>query len=100
MSKRLELDAELKAFTDNLYYQPPSNIKLKYPCIIYNKNGIRTTYADDQIYKRHQQWQLMVIGTHPDDETAEQIMEHFEYCSINQYYTVDNLRHVTLTLFY
>lgn len=102
MDNRLLLHSELEELTDNLYHQPPSNIKLKYPCIIYSRGGKRDIYADDELYLTHRQWSIMVINEDPDEcsRIADVIHESFEYCSLNQYYTMDSLNHATLTLYY
>ena len=33
---RLDLQSYLKTLTANVYFQPPENVKLNYPCIIYD----------------------------------------------------------------
>lgn len=84
----------------NVYFQPPSDIKMNYPCIVYSKNGSRTFYGNDKRYFKKQQYQIMLIERNPDSPLADEIEKHFDNCSIGQYYTVDNLNHTTLTLFY
>lgn len=100
MGDRLELHNELLSFYPNVYFQPPSNIKMIYPCIVYNKTGRSRHFADDVIYLSQQEYQIMVIETNPDSAVADAIELHFQHCAINQYYTVDNLYHTTLNLYY
>lgn len=100
MASRLDLHSSLKKISDNVYFQPPANIKLTYPCIIYNKSGKSRRYSNDDIYYNRQKYQIMVIDVSPDSIVADKIEESFTYCSIDQYFTKDNLNHTTLTLFY
>lgn len=100
MGSRLELHKELLLFTRNLYFQPPSNIQLEYPCIIYHKGRISRSYGNNGIYLRRQQYTLTVIDRDPDSTTADSIEEVFEYCEVSDHYTKDNLNHTTLTLYY
>lgn len=100
MGSRLELHNELTQFFPNVYFQPPSNIQMTYPCIVYNKTGRNRHFGNDVIYLSQQGYKLMVIEYNPDSDVADRIESHFEYCGIDQYYTVDNLNHTTLSLYY
>jgi len=100
MGTRLELHDELLQFLPNVYFQPPSNITMIYPCIVYNKSGKNNSYGNDKVYLSKQGYQIMLIERNPDSPVADTIETHFQYCSIDQNYTVDNLNHTILTLFY
>lgn len=100
MSKRLELHAELLKFIPNVYFQPPSNIKMVYPCIVYNKTGRNRHFGNDVIYMSQQGYRITVIESNPDSEVAINIEEHFKHCGIEQHFTRDNLNHTTLLLYY
>lgn len=100
MKSRLELHAELVKFYPNAYYQPPSNIQMKYPCIVYNKSGKMKTFASDSIYRNMQEYSLTLIERDPDSTVADEIEKHFDYCSIVNYFTSDNLNHTNLSLYY
>ena len=100
MASRIELHTELKRFLNNVYFQPPSNITMTYPCIVYNKTGKSRQSANDGVYFINQEYQIMVIDKNPDSDVADRIEKHFQHCVISQYYTVDNLNHTTLNLFY
>lgn len=100
MGSRIALHNELLKFIPNVYFQPPSNIKMVYPCIVYNKTGKNRHFADNVVYLSQQGYRLMVIESDPDSVIADNIETHFKHCLIDQYYTVDNLNHTTLSLYY
>lgn len=100
MASRLELHAELLKFLPNVYFQPPSTITMTYPCIVYNKTSRMRHFANDVIYMSQQEYQITVIEKNPDSTVAESIEKGLPHCGINQYFTVDNLYHTTLNLFY
>lgn len=100
MGSRLDLHKELVKILPSAYFQPPSNIQLAYPCLIYNKTGKERKLANDGIYLSMQEYQIMVIDKNPDSSLADKIENTFQHCRIDRYYTVDNLNHTTLTLFY
>ncbi len=100
MASRLELHGKLLEFVSNAYFQPPSDIQLVYPCIIYNKTDKFKEFSNNGIYITLQEYNLTVIDEDPDSLIADDIESGLQYCSINQYYTADELNHITLTLYY
>lgn len=54
--RRSGLDALLRSIvkqrcgSENVYYQPPANLRMKYPCICYKLEKIRSPKADDRVY--------------------------------------------------
>lgn len=100
MVKRIELHNKLKTILPNVYFQPPSNVRLTYPCIVYHKSPPEVKMANDTIYNRTQEYQLTIIDQNPDSDTADRILGMFPYCTIGSYSIVDNLNHTTLNLYY
>lgn len=100
MGSRLDLHAELLPICPNVYFQPPSNITMKYPCIIYNKSDKMRLYGSNIVHHSKQEYKVLVIDKNPDSELANQVEQQLQYCVIDQYYTVDNLNHTALTLYY
>lgn len=102
MGKRLQLQAELIQVlgSNNVYFQSPETLKMKYPCIRYVKARPMADHADNMKYFNMNHYELTVIDTDPDTEIPDRIVEHFEYCSIDRYYTADNLTHCSLDLYY
>ena len=52
MSNRLELHEILCEVlgSRNTYFQPPESIKMNYPAIVYSRNNIDNTFADNDVY--------------------------------------------------
>ena len=102
MEKRLQLQSELEEIlgTDNVYFQPPENVKLTYPCIIYAKAAPRLQHADDHVYRYTQRYDVTVIYDDPDMELSKNLVLHFTKCSLDRSYTSDNLYHDAITLYF
>lgn len=100
MNDRLTLHSELLKFLPNVYFQPPANITMRYPAIVYNKTDKFRQFGNDGVYIRKQEYQLTVIENNPDSDVAEKIEDHFQYCVINQYLNADNLNQTHLKLYY
>lgn len=100
MGSRLELHDQLLSLCPNVYFQPPSNTSMKYPCIVYNKTNRMRLYGSDVIHFTKQEYRLTIIDKNPDSEIAETAEKTLQYCGIDQYYTIDNLNHTVVSLYY
>ena len=97
---RLELHSKLIEYTNNVYFQPPSNIRMSYPAIVYSKTPKFKEFGNDRVYIKKQGYQVTVMDKDPDSLIADDLEEDFQYCSISQYFTNDSIHHVTLELYY
>lgn len=101
MDRRLELQEKLESIlgSRNVYFQPPSNTKLSYPCIVYNRDDIDTKYANNTTYNIRVRYSLTLIGRSPESELIKEILK-LPYCSYDRFFTADTLNHDTFTLYY
>ena len=103
MGKRLELQTILESVlgSANVYFQPPSNIEMGYPCIVYGRsqNGNSTIYANNQLYRNKQSYTVTVIDPNPDSEINLKIMS-LPYIRWDRHFTSNNLNHDIYTIFY
>lgn len=97
---RTTLSKQLHTLVSNCYYQPPASVSLKYPCIVYSRQGEKTRRADDDIYNNFIRYTLTYIDTKPDSPVVDKIARSFRFCSFDRVFISDNLYHYTYTLFY
>lgn len=92
--KRYEFQTILERIlgSKNVYFQPPSNRKLTYPCIIYQLDRIAGRHADNLPYSRRKAYQVTWVGSNPDDDTPDKIGTLPE-SSFVRFYISDNLNH-------
>lgn len=83
----------------NVYYRPPEDVKMKYPCIVYDKDSESTDYADDIPYRRAIRYSVTVIDADPDS-LIPSLVANLQTASFNRHYTSSNLNHDVYTLFY
>ena len=102
MALRPNLHNELRGImgSDNVYYQPPTSVLMKYPCIVYSLSGLNTQYADGMIYIPTRQYEVILIDPNPDSEFFDLILNHFQMCSFSGGYTANNLNHFRFTIHY
>lgn len=93
MKSRNELDKVLLEIVENVYFQPPENLKLKYPCITYERDQIQSVHANNFPYKKNVAYSLTYIRKDPDDEVTLFKINNLEMCRHERTYTKDNLNH-------
>lgn len=89
---RLDLSKWFHALCPNVYFQPPESVKLKYPCIIYERRSGDTTYADDSTYRFVYSYTVTYIDPNPDSVVPEKIAQ-LPMCKMDRCFTSDNLNH-------
>jgi hypothetical protein len=101
MDRRQKLQEILKNIlgSDKVYFQPPSNTKLEYPCIIYERSDIDVTYADNIPYGTKVRYSITLIGRSPENPIVNEILK-IPYCSYDRFFISDNLNHDTFSLYY
>ena len=101
MSRRLELHAKLVGLlgSDNVYFQPPSTITMKYPAIVYRRSQLNTNHADDELYTKQQGYDVTVIDPNPDSEIPHKILT-LPMSRFASHFTSDNLNHDVFNVFY
>lgn len=101
MASRLQLQTLLEELleSENVYFQPPSNIELSYPCIIYERNRKVNKFADDNLYLGKQGYSLTVIDRDPDSEIPG-LVSKLQYCVFDRHFKTDNLNHDVFNIYF
>ena len=101
MSSRLDLQIILEEILDsrNVYFQPPSSVRIQYPAIVYSRKDIEKRSANDGAYRKLPSYEVILIDKNPDSKFIEKIVE-LPYCSFDRHYESDNLNHDVFTLYF
>lgn len=101
MGTQEQLQSKLEELlgSENVYYQSPPSIGMKYPAILYSKSKIDSKYADNKKYSANTKYELIVIDKRPDNPVIKELLS-LSYCSYDRSYKADNLYHDSLTLYY
>lgn len=99
MGRRLELHQLLETFVDNVYFQPPTNAQLIYPCIIYKRDFADTKFADDNPYHHTLRYMVTVVDRDPDSSIPSKVAK-MPMSLFNRFYTADNLNHDVYSVFF
>lgn len=98
---RLDLDAILRSIrgSSNVYFQPPVNLIMRYPCLRYERDRTYDIFADDKKYILHKGYMVTSISDDPDDPVLDQL-EKLPMCSYVRHYVADNLNHDVYLIYF
>lgn len=84
----------------NVYFQPPSNIHMNYPCIVYYANPVYSFHADNTRYLVWYEYKVQIIAHDPDFQLFDTFPDNFSFCSESgSRFAKDNLNHANYTLY-
>lgn len=91
---RVELQKQFEEIlgSRNVYFQPPESIKLKYPCIVYERSTFNTMYADDRPYRVTQRYEVTLIDENPDTPYLDLLLA-LPMCRHERHFNSDGLNH-------
>lgn len=92
--KRIKFHQKLVSIlgSNNVYFQPPENLKISYPCFIYNRVSMKTLRANNSVYKVYIPYQLTYISKTNDMKLLTDVLS-IPYCEHSRSYVSDNLYH-------
>jgi hypothetical protein len=97
--RRLELQTMLEQFASNVYYQPPPNLSMAYPCVVYQRDNALTKFADNNPYSHEIRYQITVIDRDPDSVIPGKVAM-LPKTLFNRYFAADGLNHNVYVTYY
>jgi hypothetical protein len=101
MAPRLELQALLEVILEsrNVYFQPPPDFQMQYPCIVYERTRLETEFADNVPYSHKVGYQITVIDPNPDSDIYKKVAQ-LPMCRYDRNFKANKLNHDVLNLFF
>ncbi|ASR84594.1 hypothetical protein PQB76_gp014 [Arthrobacter phage Cheesy] len=100
MDRRLLLHEILTGLgAEKVYFQPPANVSMVYPCIVYKRDSADTKFADDTSYRYTKRYMVTVITDDPDSEIPDKLAQ-LPLCTFNRHYVSGNLNHDVFNLYF
>ena len=91
---RIEFHKELISLTgaNNVYFQPPENLQMNYPAIVYSRYDINEVSADDKKYLQGTTYRVTVIDKNPDSEIVYKV-SIFPTARYERHFNTSGLNH-------
>lgn len=102
-SQRGELSTKLHAIMDpiggQVYYQPPENKTLEYPCIVYELEDVLINSADNGPYSLYDRYQVTFIRHEPDSLVLRQLLL-IPNSSFSRHFATSGLNHDVFVIYH
>ena len=94
MGQRLDLQSLLETIlgSGNVYFQPPENLKMSFPAIVYNRDFRNARFADNIPFAKTFRYQITIIDRNPDSLIPEKIGE-LPMSTFVRHFTTEALNH-------
>lgn len=99
LRRRKDFNSLLKTICNNVYFQPPDNIRMKYPAIVYKVYSPEDTYANNNKYVGNTSYELTVIDRNPDSEIANKVYGLPKSSFVREFKS-DDLNHYIFRVYY
>lgn len=81
------------------YFQPPSQVQMEFPCIVYDLDDAETEFADNVPYRYTKRYQVTYISADPDDEVPDRIAS-LPMSSFNRKFVAANRHHTVFSVYF
>jgi hypothetical protein len=100
MVPRAEFHAMLEDIlgTENVYFQPPVDKKMVYPCIRYELDDVDVEHADNIPWRSDKRYLVTIIDRNPDSAIPDKVAA-LPMCSFSRHYRASGLNHHVFNLF-
>lgn len=85
--------------SNKVYFQPPDNIKMDYPCIRYRRAKIEGQRADNILYSHTVKYEVMVIDPQPENSAIKELLK-LPMSTYDRHYRADGLNHDVFIIYY
>lgn len=101
LSRRLKLQTFLEELlgSRNVYFQPPANLVMKYPCIVYERDNTDVKHADNSVYSWRQRYQITYIDKNPDSDVID-VLNSLPLTSFSRHFATSGLNHDVFVLYH
>lgn len=101
MGQRLRLQSLLEEIIGegHVYFQPPANVQMQYPAIVYQRDDLDTEFANNGPYKFCQRYQVTVIDRDPDSDFPS-LVAAIPMCIFSRFFVAENLNHDVYSLYF
>lgn len=101
MGQRLDFHERLVELLGSraVYFQPPSNIKMRYPCLVYERDYAKDQYADNIAYSHKLRYAVTFIGADPDSDIPEKLAQ-LPYSKFARHFASDDLNHDVYNVYF
>lgn len=101
MGTQVDLQVALESIlgSSNVYYQPPTNVTMSYPAIVYKRDPGKSFFANNRPYRHQKRYLVTIISKTPDLKAFDDMLT-FPTCVLDRTFISDGLYHFVYSINY
>lgn len=99
-SELVEMLQTLMGSNVKVYYQPPENVKLKYPCMVVELSNALIQYADNNPYLKGKRYSITLMCLDADNDEQVDKLLGLPMCTFDRRFINDRIVHDVFTIYY
>lgn len=101
MAQRVDFQSILEGIlgSDNVFFQPKSNVSMQYPAIVYSLDNVDTSFANNAPYRHRDRYEVIVIDKNPDSLIPKKVMA-LPMSRFVRRYAADGLNHTVINVYF
>lgn len=97
--RNLQIELQRILGSSQVYFQPPENVRIQYPCFVYSFDNVDTRFGNDKIYKAMDRYTITHIYGRVSDANLVDDVLSLPYASFDRSYVSDSLYHDVYTIY-
>lgn len=82
------------------YFQPPENLKITYPCIVFERSNALTSYADNKPYTVTKRYSVTLITKGSDNDKYLDQLLMLPMCTFDRQFITEGLVHDVFSIYF
>ena len=99
-SQLREVLEEVTGLTNRIYYQPPENLKINYPCVVFENSNALTEYADNKPYVATKRYAVTLMSTTADNDQYKDPILMLPMCTFDREFKSDGIVHSVFNIYF
>ena len=99
-SQLQEILQEIMGPNHRVYFQPPENIKLSYPCIVFERSNALSQFADDIPYKTTKRYAVTLMSKTADNDQYLDKLLDLPMCTFDREFKTEGIVHSVFNIYF
>ena len=83
-----------------VYYQPPENVKLTYPCIVFENSTALSQFADNKPYVKTKRYTVTLVTKTADNDFYKDQLMDLSMCTFDREFRNDGIVNTVFNMYY
>lgn len=83
-----------------VYYQPPENLKISYPCIVFENSNALTQYADNKPYTATKRYSVTLMSKTADNDLYKDKLLMLPMCTFDREFKTDGVVNTVFNMYF